>query len=65
MTTYYTKPSPWVVAARQLYNVNPNLESIQPDACDHTTCRRPLTEHRSRHSADPERRNRCPKQVTT
>lgn len=61
----YIKPSLWVEAARQVSNSVPSLEPIPLSACAHAACKRPLSEHRSRHSADPERRNRCPKQETT
>lgn len=58
--THYTPPMRLTSQLRATVQHLPGVPA--PDAC--LKCRQPLAAHRSRHSADTERRLRCPKQVT-
>ena len=59
--THYVEPDTMTVIGRVL-RTGLGKSAPNPNAC--MTCSEPREAHRSRHSADPERRNRCPKPVT-
>lgn len=58
----YVEPDAFIRFAR-LAHQDAGVPWHEPDAC--VMCKQPRAAHHSRHSADADRRNRCPSPVST